>query len=422
MPEGTKTIRETEFTAKIYDLLHAYADQRRRTIKVGHVVKVRPVWSIKDARLRLERLLGETPSASEWVAFEHCLQELSGAHENGRTVLASSFGATLEMAREGTIELRQEGAVRTHLHASAQVRVGPTRCGMAESRLVGETRVRPGQPMTKEKRMEPPRLSLVPSSQESNDNGREDAGDEPVRAAVLPRNVAALPFADHREKLRILEALLFAASEPLDEAKLAGHLTQGEDIGTLIEELRAFYAGRGVNLVKVAGKWAFRTADDLSYLLERYATQERRLSKAALETLSIIAYHQPVTRAEIEEIRGVTTSAGTLDILLETGWVRLRGRRRAPGRPVTYGTTDAFLSHFGLEGIKDLPGLAELRASGLLDGNLPPDFTVPDPTDVAALMPDELPLEAAEDEEDEALDDSEDGEDRGSLARRRGAR
>jgi len=109
MPEGTKTIRETEFTAKIYDLLHAYADQRRRTIKVGHVIKVRPVWSVKDARIRLERLLGEAPSASEWMAFEHCLQELSGAHENGRTVLASSFGATLEMAREGRIELRQEG-------------------------------------------------------------------------------------------------------------------------------------------------------------------------------------------------------------------------------------------------------------------------------------------------------------------------
>ncbi len=220
--------------------------------------------------------------------------------------------------------------------------------------------------MTKEKRMEPPRLSLVPSSQESNDNGRDDAGDEPVRAGALPRNVAALPFADHREKLRILEALLFAASEPLDEAKLAAHLADAEEIGALIEELRGFYAGRGVNLVKVAGKWAFRTAEDLAYLLERYATQERRLSKAALETLSIIAYHQPVTRAEIEEIRGVTTSAGTLDILLETGWVRLRGRRRAPGRPVTYGTTDAFLSHFGLEGIKDLPGLcraARLRAA-----------------------------------------------------------
>ena len=109
MPEGTKTIRATEFTAKIYDLLHAYADQRRRTIKVGHVVKVRPVWSIKDARLRLERMLGEVPSPTEWVAFERCMQELARAHENGRTVLASSFGATLEMAREGHLELRQEG-------------------------------------------------------------------------------------------------------------------------------------------------------------------------------------------------------------------------------------------------------------------------------------------------------------------------
>ncbi len=252
--------------------------------------------------------------------------------------------------------------------------------------------------MTKEKRMEPPRLSLVPSSQESSESTRED-GDDDRRGGSLPRNVAALPFADHREKLRILEALLFAASEPLDEARLASHLSEGEDIGALIEELRAFYAGRGVNLVKVAGKWAFRTAEDLSYLLERYATQEKRLSKAALETLSIIAYHQPVTRAEIEDIRGVTTSAGTIDILLETGWVRLRGRRRAPGRPVTYGTTDAFLVHFGLEGIRDLPGLAELRASGLLDGNLPPDFAVPEPTDVAALMPDEVPLDDIEDEE-----------------------
>jgi segregation and condensation protein B len=269
--------------------------------------------------------------------------------------------------------------------------------------------------MTKEKRMEPPRLSLVPSSQESNDFGREDAGDEPVRPGALPRNVAALPFADHREKLRILEALLFAAAEPLDEAKLAAHLADPAEIGALIEELRGFYAGRGVNLIKVAGKWAFRTAEDLAYLLERYATQERRLSKAALETLSIIAYHQPVTRAEIEEIRGVTTSAGTLDILLETGWVRLRGRRRAPGRPVTYGTTDSFLSHFGLEGIRDLPGLAELRASGLLDGNLPPDFTVPDPTDLASLMPDELPLEAGEDEDEEEPDDSEDEEQEGAA-------
>lgn len=255
--------------------------------------------------------------------------------------------------------------------------------------------------------MEPPRLSLVPPSSEDRDNASADMAERDMaerdEAGESQRtgNVAALPFADHREKLRILEALLFAASEPLDEATLKGHFADEEDISGLMEELRAFYAGRGVNLVRVAGKWAFRTADDLSYLLERYAVQERRLSKAALETLSIIAYHQPVTRAEIEEIRGVSTSAGTIDILLETGWVRLRGRRRAPGRPVTYGTSDSFLNHFGLESIKDLPGLAELRASGLLDGNLPPDFTVPEPTDVAALMPDEVPLDEIEEDEEE---------------------
>jgi segregation and condensation protein B len=260
--------------------------------------------------------------------------------------------------------------------------------------------------MTKEKRMEPPRLSLVPNQDATDDaTASEHTGGDDARAAS---NVASLPFADHREKLRVLEALLFAAAEPLDEAKLKSHLADDEDTGALLEELRAFYAGRGVNLVHVAGKWAFRTAEDLGYLLERYAVQERRLSKAALETLSIIAYHQPVTRAEIEEIRGVTTSAGTIDILLETGWVRLRGRRRAPGRPVTYGTTDTFLSHFGLDSIKDLPGLAELRASGLLDGNLPPDFAVPEPTDVAALMPDEVALDDLEEDEDEAVDGPED--------------
>ena len=256
--------------------------------------------------------------------------------------------------------------------------------------------------------MEPPRLSLVPSSQDVNDNAPDDTS-APEAPGGRSGNLAALPFADHREKLRILEALLFAAAEPLDEGKLKAHLAETEDIAGLLEELRACYAGRGVNLVHVAGKWTFRTAEDLAYLLERFAVQERRLSKAALETLAIIAYHQPVTRAEIEEIRGVTTSVGTLDILLETGWVRLRGRRRAPGRPVTYGTTEAFLSHFGLESIKDLPGLAELRASGLLDGNLPPDFSVPEPTDIAALMPDEVALDAIEeDEPDEEEAEAED--------------
>ena len=250
--------------------------------------------------------------------------------------------------------------------------------------------------------MVPPRLILVPPSLDPNTRN-DETGDASEQHAVtsLPGNVAALPFADRREKLRILEALLFAAVEPLDESKLKSHLVaEDEDISALLDELQGFYAGRGIKLVKVAGKWHFRTADDLAYLMERYAVEERRLSKAALETLSIIAYHQPVTRAEIEQVRGVSTSVGTLDILLQTGWIRLRGRRRAPGRPVTYGTTDVFLSHFGLESIKDLPGLNELRASGLLDGNLPPDFTVPEPTDVAALMPDELPLEATEDDDE----------------------
>jgi len=217
----------------------------------------------------------------------------------------------------------------------------------------------------------------------------------------LPSNVIALQSTDRREKLRIVEALLFAASEPLDEATLAQHFVDGDDMPALLEELQSLYAARGVNLVKVAGKWSFRTADDLSFLLEKHAVEQRRLSRAALETLAIIAYHQPVTRAEIEEIRGVSTSSGTIDILLETGWIKLRGRRRAPGRPVTYGTTASFLEHFGFDQIQDLPGLTELKGAGLLDSNLPPGFSMPNPDDAPDLREDEEPLEdepLAEDE------------------------
>lgn len=233
---------------------------------------------------------------------------------------------------------------------------------------------------------------------------------EPATGRGLPGNVRALPSADRGENLRILEALLFAAPEPLTEAYLASHLKPDDDVAALLEELKGFYASRGVNLVRVAGKWAFRTAEDLGFLLERHAVEERRLSRAALETMAIIAYHQPVTRAEIEEIRGVHTSKGTIDVLLETGWIRPRGRRRAPGKPITYGTTDAFLSHFQLDAVKDLPGLAEMKGAGLLDSSLPPDFKVPEPTDVAALMPDELPLEEGEDEQEELGLDPEDEE------------
>jgi segregation and condensation protein B len=260
--------------------------------------------------------------------------------------------------------------------------------------------------------MEPPKLNLRLTDDDdlearAANDAREagpDIATEGRRESGLPDNIAALPSADRRESLRIVEALLFAASQPLDEAFLAGHLKAGADVTALLEELKGFYAGRGVNLVRVAGKWAFRTAEDLGYLLERHAVDERRLSKAALETLAIISYHQPVTRAEIEEIRGVETSKGTIDILLETGWVRPRGRRRAPGKPLTFGTTDAFLDHFSLQSIKDLPGLADLKGAGLLDSTLPADFKVPEPTDVAALMPDELPLEDAEDTEQTELE------------------
>lgn len=243
------------------------------------------------------------------------------------------------------------------------------------------------------------RADGVAADKPSRRQGRARARSEPATAAPtpdaldLPATNATLPSADRGQALRILEALLFAASEPLDEAFFARHLPKGSDVAPLIAELQSLYAGRGVNLVRVAGKWAFRTAGDLAYLLERHAVEERRLSKAALETLAIIAYHQPVTRAEIEEIRGVETSKGTIDILLDTGWVRPRARRRAPGKPLTFGTTEQFLQHFGLETVKDLPGLSELRGAGLLDATLPPGFQVPQPTDVAALMPDELPLE-----------------------------
>ena len=202
------------------------------------------------------------------------------------------------------------------------------------------------------------------------------------------------------EELRLLEALLFASAEPIDQATLAKRMPDGVDIKAALTQLQAEYAPRGVNLVRVANKWTFRTAGDLSWLMTRESTETRRLSRAAIEVLAIIAYHQPVTRAEIEEIRGVVTSKGTLDVLLETGWIRLRGRRKAPGRPITYGTTDRFLVHFGLEQISDLPGLEELKGAGLFDGRLPPGFGVPKPDDGEALTADEDPLDSDDTAED----------------------
>ena len=195
------------------------------------------------------------------------------------------------------------------------------------------------------------------------------------------------------EELRLLEALLFAAAEPLDEKALGKRLPPDVDVHASLRRLQIEYAPRGVNLVHIGNKWAFRTANDLSWLLTHEAIEPKKLSRAAIETLAIIAYHQPVTRAEIEEIRGVSAAKGAVDVLLETGWIRPRGRRKAPGRPLTYGTTPEFLSHFGLEAVGDLPGLDELKGSGLFDGTLPAGFNVPEPSDDPALRDNEEPLE-----------------------------
>ena len=199
--------------------------------------------------------------------------------------------------------------------------------------------------------------------------------------------------------LRIVEALLFAAAEPVDEHALSKVLPAGADIMALLCLLQDEYKNRGVNLVKVAGKWQFRTAKDLAFLLHKQAVEECKLSRAAVETLAIIAYHQPATRAEIEDIRGVMVSKGTIDALMEAGWVRIRGRRRTPGRPVTYGTTESFLVHFGLENIGDLPGMDELKAAGFLDSIPPSSFTMPNPSEILAA--DEDPYEG----EDEAVEE-----------------
>src|SRR5579863_8490091 len=212
-------------------------------------------------------------------------------------------------------------------------------------------------------------------------------------ARLFERTEAPVEF--EPEALRIAEALVFAAAEPLDEAAIASRLPDGSNVSAVMAELQRLYAGRGVNLVRVARKWAFRTAADLAWFLSRDAKEQKKLSRAATETLAIIAYHQPVTRADIEDIRGVAVSKGALDALMEAGWVRMRGRRKAPGRPITYGTTSLFLSHFNLDSVGDLPGLEELQGAGLFDGALPAGFGVPAPSDDTTLREDEDPLEDA---------------------------
>ena len=201
--------------------------------------------------------------------------------------------------------------------------------------------------------------------------------------ALAADNPASRPV--DAQAVRIAEAVIFAASEPVRAAELAGRLPASADVAAVLAEIRANYAGRGFNLVQVNGGWTFRTSPDVSFALAPEASPPQKLSRAALEVLAILAYHQPATRAEIEDIRGVSTSRGTLDLLLETGWIRMRGRRKSPGRPVTFGTTSDFLNHFGLDAITDLPGLEELQGLSLFEGRAPADLAVPTPSDDPAL-------------------------------------
>ena len=217
---------------------------------------------------------------------------------------------------------------------------------------------------------------------------------KPQRPAPDPERLA--------DAFRRAEAILFASDEPIDAATLAQALPQGIEPGDVLPRLKAEYSKRGVQLVEVGGKWRFQTAPDLAFLFEETREQPRPLSRAALETLAIIAYCQPVTRAEIEDVRGVAVSSGTLDILMEEGWVRPRGRRRTPGRPVTYGTTEGFLVHFGLDSLDSLPGRDELRASGLLSAEIPRDFEFAGPPrdpETGELLGED-PLEDAEFQQD----------------------
>ena len=194
------------------------------------------------------------------------------------------------------------------------------------------------------------------------------------------------------EAERVAEALVFASAQPVSESYIAQRLPRSANVPRIMMRLKSIYAERGVNLVQVAEHWAFRTAADLSFVVQTDENEVRKLSRAALEVLAIIAYHQPVTRAEIEDIRGVQTSKGTLDVLMEAGWIRFRGRRRTPGRPVTFGTTRDFLDHFGLEELRDLPGLEELKGAGLLSGRIPSGFQIPVPLGDDGLGEDEDPI------------------------------
>ena len=229
----------------------------------------------------------------------------------------------------------------------------------------------------------------------------------PQEAAALPEGEAEFDIdaPDYAAQLRMLEAILFASAEPLAPHAMRERLPGNADLGGLLMDLQKAYEGKGVNLIEVNGSWAFRTASDLGNVLQISREVKRKLSRAAMETLAVIAYHQPVTRAEVENIRGVATHKGTLDVLIESGWVKPGRRREAPGRPLTWVTTTSFMDHFGLESLTDLPGMDELKAAGLLDRR-PAIETLPGTRDLFEKMEDESAADTEEGEEDDNWEDA----------------
>ncbi len=360
MPEMVIIEKRNAYSASLYDLLTAYAQQRQKQAINNVTIARRGVWSLKDARDILTRLVG---TLRDWTALDSFLIEYLTSPEERRTAIASSFAATLELVREGKMEMRQDQAFAPlYLRGRAQGNQG-SRGGIMSERA---------------------NASVIPFKvDDETEEGAVEQGTvaEPGRAAASGGSRAH----GRGDRLRQRRA---GQRKTARRAPARRHQHCRGD-GRSAADLRR----RGVNLVRVGDAWAFRTAGDLAFLMSRDTVQQRKLSRAALEVLAIIAYHQPVTRAEIEDIRGVETSKGTLDTLMETEWVRMRGRRKTPGRPVTYGTTESFLDHFALEEIRDLPGMEELKGAGLLSARMPSNFSMPlPPADPDALTEDEDPL------------------------------
>ena len=243
-----------------------------------------------------------------------------------------------------------------------------------------------------------------PSEPVAEDAEADETGAGDADAGDVAADDVEYAMLDLVQETRIVEALLFAATEPVSTDFLAERLPEGTDIGAILEDIGKLYADRGVNLTRVAGKWSLRTAEDLSPHLRIERKVSRKPSRAAVESLAIIAYHQPVTRSEVEEIRGVSVSKGSFDVLLEAGWIKPVGRRRTPGRPTTWGTTPDFLEEFGLDSLADLPGIDELKASGLLDTRAAGTII----GDSGEMYNDAQAEGADEDEDPEALGDGDD--------------